>query len=68
MTRQKDPSPITLPLACKLASIVAHVEEGTGPDAHPFDLMALHSLLSDAELKVWMASMRRASLAPLPRR
>jgi hypothetical protein len=28
-------------LLCKLGSIIAHVEEGSGVDGHPFDLIAL---------------------------
>jgi len=53
---------------CKLANIVGHTTEGAGDDSHPFDIAALRPLLADAEVQAWLADMRRAGLAPLPRK
>lgn len=56
----------TISLASKLGSIVVHVEEGIGPGAHPFDLVALDSLVNDPEVQWWLASLP-AALLPVKR-
>lgn len=56
-----------LRLLCKIASIVGHAEEFASDTGHPFDEVALRSLIGDSEVQCWMQQMRSASLAPLPR-
>ena len=58
---------LTPSLACKLASVVVHTEEGLSQEGHPFDLEALNAMVKDAEVKEWISGMQEASLAPLPR-
>ena len=57
---------IPLGLACKLASVVVHADEASGPDAHHFDLGALKTVVDDAEVKAWLLSL--GPLAPVKRR
>lgn len=58
------PSPALL---CKLGSIVVHADEYHSPGGHPFDLDALKSVLSDAEVKKWIAQMQAMALVPVRR-
>lgn len=57
----------TLGLLVKLASIARHVEEASGPGGHEFDLAAARSLLSDHELREWMARADALALLPVAR-
>ena len=54
----------SLALLCKLGSIVVHVEEMLSPAGHGFDRIALDQLLSDAEVKAWIADMEFAAMVP----
>lgn len=54
-------------LLCKLASIVVHADELTGPAGHQFDQVALQQLIFDPEVKEWMAAMTAAGMAPVKR-
>lgn len=51
----------------KLGSIAAHAEEAAGPGGHPFDALAIRSLLDDPEVREWMAAMRKLAFLPEPR-
>ena len=57
----------TLGLLVKLASIARHLEEATPPGGHEFDLAAAQSLLSDRELREWMARADALALLPVTR-
>lgn len=57
---------IPISLVVKLASIVVHADEASDPTAaHPFDLMALRTLVTDAEVIEWIKSI--GPLAPVKR-
>jgi hypothetical protein len=62
---------IPLGLQCKLVSIIVHVEEGGAADGteggHPFDWVAIRSLLADPEVREWVAEMTRLGFAPVKR-
>ena len=51
-TLQPNPS-----LLCKLGSIAVHAAEMLSPGGHPFDKVALESLLSDPEVRQWIKDM-----------
>ena len=55
-------------LLCKLGSIAIHAQELTSPDGHQFDRVALESLLSDPEVKQWIAEMDAAAFLPKMRK
>ena len=57
----------TLALAIKLASIIAHLEEGYGPKGHPADLQAAQSLRNDPEVVAAFAWMESHAMIPVPR-
>jgi hypothetical protein len=44
-------------LLLKLGSIAVHAEEMLSPSGHPFDRVALESLLSDPEVRQWVSDM-----------
>jgi hypothetical protein len=58
------PSPSLL---CKLASLAVHADELASPDGHEFDRAALAPLLSDPEVRDWIAAMTEAGMAPVKR-
>ena len=51
-----------LSLKVKLASLVVHVQEGTGETGHPFDERAAHCLAHDPEVEAWLAEIPPAML------
>jgi hypothetical protein len=53
-------------LAAKLAGIVVHADEFTGPGAHHFDMAAIRALVADPEVRDWIE--RCGPLAPQKRR
>lgn len=55
-------------LLCKLASVAVHAEELMSNDGHPLDLSALDSVMHDAEVREWVALMKKAGLAPVKRK
>lgn len=57
----------SLPLLCKLGSIVVHADEATGPTRHQYDLIALRALVEDPEVKAWLVGMQKASFVPVKR-
>ena len=57
-----------LTILVKLGSIAVHVDEMLSDNGHPFDDIAVHSLLSDPELIDWMALMDAAGFLPKKRR
>jgi hypothetical protein len=59
-----DPFDIHTSLAAKLASIVVHADEGTGPNRHAFDLTVLRGLIEDEEVQEWLAELRKMALIP----
>jgi hypothetical protein len=54
-------------LLMKLGSIARHVEEMLSPGGHYFDRNALETLLSDPEVKEWMAAADALALLPVKR-
>jgi hypothetical protein len=54
----------SVPLLCKLGSIIVHADELMSQDGHEFDRLALEQLLRDAEVKAWLAGMRGMALIP----
>lgn len=78
MTRSPEMTPVTTPktktplapdaaLLVKLGSIVVHAEEMLSPNGHQFDRIAIESLLNDASVVAWMASMGAMGLLPVKR-
>lgn len=67
----KNLTDIPLGLRCKLVSIIVHVDEGGAADGteggHPFDWVAIRSLLADPEVRTWVAEMTRLGFAPVKR-
>ena len=55
-------------LLCKLGSIVVHTDEMLSADGHIFDRVALDQLLSDPEVKEWLAAMDAAAMLPRKRK
>ena len=53
---------INLLLAVRLASIVVHADEFTGPTGHDFDRVALRALVVDPLVSEWIKSL--GPLAP----
>ena len=58
---------LTVRIAVKLGSIAVHAEEYLSQDGRPEDVVAIHSLLQDPEIKKWLASMDDAALLPKKR-
>lgn len=58
---------LSLPLACKLASIAVHAEEYLSPHGHDFDRVALLNNLADPAVRAWLAEMAKAGFAPVKR-
>ena len=56
---------LTPTLAAKLAGVVVHADEFTGPGGHPFDMAAIRSLVADPEVRDWLE--RCGPLAPRKR-
>lgn len=69
LPQQEKPAVLTPPISIliKMGSIAVHVEELLSKDGHEFDKVALDSLLSDPEVKEWMAEMSKLALLPLKR-
>lgn len=63
------PNPLTpVPrLLCKLGSIIVHIQE-FGETGEPFDVMAMHGLLEDPEVKDWLKGMDQLAMIPKKRR
>lgn len=51
----------------KLGSIARHVEELFGPGGHALDRAAIEGLLSDPEVREWMAAADALALLPVAR-
>lgn len=64
---KKDPFKPEVSLLCKLGSIVVHVDEGLGPQGHPFDTIALRSLIEDPDVKTWLVQMDKLAMLPKKR-
>jgi hypothetical protein len=64
MTDVLNPPPSLL---AKVGSIVAHVQEGSGEDGHPFDWEAARALIRDPDVQAWLKGMRKIMLIPEPR-
>jgi hypothetical protein len=53
-----------LTLLCKLGSIAVHTDEFLSPHGHVVDHAALHGLLKDREVQLWLKAMRELALLP----
>ena len=58
---------MSLTLAAKVGSLVAHVEEAVSAKGHPFDVLTFKELLADAEVKEWLTTLRLLGLLPVSR-
>ncbi len=59
---------ISASLACKLGSVVVHLEECfIGDRGHPLDLEELKRLLADTEVREWLTMMNGQALLPKKR-
>jgi hypothetical protein len=67
MNHQKKNSPTPISTLCKLGSIAVHAQEALSATAHAADIAALKSLLTDTEVKDWLASMNKQALLPKKR-
>jgi hypothetical protein len=58
-------------LLCKIVSVLVHADEmresRNNPDAHEIDRIALEGALDDPEVKAWVETMTKMSMAPLKR-
>jgi hypothetical protein len=54
---KSDPLDPSINLLCKLGSIAVHVEESLSKKGHALDVIAVKSLLDDAEVKQWIKDM-----------
>lgn len=59
-----DPLKPGMSLLAKLGSIVVHVEEAMSSKGHKFDIAALQQGISDPEVTMWLAEMRKLALIP----
>ena len=57
----------TLGLLVKLGSIAVHAEELISPKGHPFDKVALETLINDPEIRDWLAMMNHYGMLPVKR-
>jgi hypothetical protein len=55
-------------LLCKLGSIAVHAEEIISPDRHEVDIVAINTLLTDPEVKDWVAAMTKMAMLPVKRK
>ncbi len=63
-----DPMAPSPALLAKLGSIVQHMVEATGHGGHPFDMSAAEALLSDTQVREWLAEMEALAMIPVKRR
>lgn len=52
-----DPLKPSLKILTALGSIAVHVEESVSDNGHNFDVIAIKTLLHDADLKQWIKDM-----------
>jgi hypothetical protein len=62
-----DPLKPSPSLLCKLVSVIVHADEAAGTNGHEFDIGALRSALTDAEVAGWIAEMTKIGMAPVKR-
>lgn len=63
-----DPFKLEASLAAKVGSILVHVEEGLSDDGHTFDWATARTLLAQADVQAWLASLRQIALVPKKRK
>lgn len=63
----RDPLILKASTAAKLGSIIAHTEEATSIQGHPFDRMTVEALLRSEDVQEWLAAMRELQLLPVSR-
>ncbi len=57
---------LQMTLVAKLAAIVVHADEMLSSDGHTLDRVALESVVLDAEVQQWVASL--GPIAPVKRK
>lgn len=67
MTANANPLKPSPALLCKLGSVAVHAEELLSQRGHDFDRVALDSVLSDPDVKEWLAQMTAAAMVPAKR-
>ena len=50
-----------------LGSLAVHIEEFLSPTGHPHDRIAIESILSQADVREWLAEMERMAFLPVKR-
>ena len=51
----------------RLGSLFIHVEEGLAQGGHPFDMLAIGTIIDDPEVKQWIKEMDKLALIPKKR-
>lgn len=54
-------------LAAKIGSLIVHVEESLSAKGHAVDFAAARSLIDDADVQRWLATLRKAGFLPVKR-
>ncbi len=67
MSKSEGPLKPSAQLLIKLGSIVVHVDEMISAKGHPYDALALTSLLQDPQVKEWINQMDALALVPKKR-
>ena len=67
LARQTSSISMSLTLAAKVGSLVAHVEEAVSAKGHPFDVLTFKGLLADSEVQEWLTTLRLLALLPVRR-
>jgi hypothetical protein len=65
MNNPLQPSPALLSM---LGSIVVHADEGLSDDRHHFDMIALRTLMANAEVREWLKQMDEMAMIPKKRK
>ncbi len=53
--------------AAKIGSILVHADEATASKGHPFDVVAIRSLIDDPEVQAFLGLLRKYALLPVKR-
>jgi hypothetical protein len=58
---------MSLGLQAKIGSLLVHMDEAASSDGHHFDLVAIRSLMDEADVVEWMDGLRALALLPVKR-
>jgi len=51
----------------RLGSLFVHVKVGLSKEGHPFDMLAIGTIIDDPEVKQWIKEMDKLALIPKER-